>query len=130
VLSAGSAPFEFTPTAAGLVWSGEAEVIEPPAPGGGGGGTPTRRGAGYQPKRPPSWRRKKDEEPEVTVVVAEPDGEKTTFEIPAAELRPALPVIAEIMDEVRRDLASRMVLRPNDDDEIVQILQLLAELED
>jgi hypothetical protein len=129
VLEAGSAPFEFTPTAAGLVWSGQPEVIEPPVTGGGGGGTP-RRGAGYQRKGPPSWRRKKDDEPEVTVVVAEPDGEKTTFEIPAAELRPALPVIAEIMDEVRRDLASRIVLRPNDDDEIVQILQLLAELED
>jgi hypothetical protein len=109
----------------------EQPVVEPQPPatgGGGGGGTPIRRGASYQRKAPPTWRKK--DEPEVTVVVAEPDGSKTTFTVPKAELQPALPTIAQILDEAVRMPKGKITLRPNDDDEIVQIMRLLAEMDD
>jgi hypothetical protein len=136
-LTAESAAYAYTATDAGLEYVGTPVVIEPSPPGGsGGGGSPTRRGAGYQRKGPPSWRRKKDDD-EITVVVYPPGGEspppggKATFEIPAAELQPALPTISEILDEAIRAMPKgKLTLRPNDDDEAMEIMQLLALLED
>ena len=94
----------------------------PPARGGGG--------RFYSASSHRSPRKKKDEPKVVTVVVAEPDGERTVVPVPAATLKPELKAIAEILDGPKREIAPRMVLQPNDDDEVLRIMELLAEMED
>lgn len=76
----------------------------------------------------------KDVDPFVTVVVDPDDGATEVVEVPRGELKAALPDINKILDEVDRVRMARdaqvVTINPDDEEDMLQIMRLLAEMED